>query len=128
MGSFGFLLIFGDFFLESQIYLSFNRGASFGISVFPLWFILFISTVVLFLIFFLFLRSLKKKNTLFVWQTCIFFGGLSNFIDRARFGGVNDYWSFFGLWSFNLADVFLILGVFGWVLISLLQGGKVKEL
>jgi signal peptidase II len=40
-------------------------------------------------------------------------GGLSNLIDRVRFGFVVDYLKV-GSWPvFNLADVFLTLGVFG---------------
>jgi lipoprotein signal peptidase len=38
-------------------------------------------------------------------------GGVSNLIDRWRVGGVIDYGNFFGLFQFNLADVFILAGV-----------------
>lgn len=125
---FGLILVLLDFFLESSLDSSFNHGAGFGISFFPIWFIVIASIIILGFIFFFFLKSVQKNSSLFVWQAFLFFGGFSNLIDRIRFGGVNDYWNFFGIWSFNLPDAFLVLGIGGWVLISLSQSDKVKEL
>ncbi|MBU1039050.1 signal peptidase II [Patescibacteria group bacterium] len=38
-------------------------------------------------------------------------GGLSNFYDRLFWAGVVDYWHWFNFFSFNLADVYLIIGL-----------------
>ena len=48
------------------------------------------------------------------WQTgLIMIGGVSNLIDRIRWGGVVDFLSFFQITKFNLADIVIILGVGG---------------
>jgi signal peptidase II len=43
-------------------------------------------------------------------------GGLSNLIDRWRWGGVIDYFHWRRLPSFNLADVMIVAGVSLWLL------------
>lgn len=40
-------------------------------------------------------------------------GGLSNLLDRVRWGGVVDYLNFFNLFRFNLADGLVVAGVVG---------------
>lgn len=40
-------------------------------------------------------------------------GGMSNLVDRIRWGGVVDFLSFFQTFEFNLADIVIILGVGG---------------
>lgn len=45
--------------------------------------------------------------------TLITAGGISNLIDRSRLNGVIDYANFFGLFQFNLADIFILAGVIG---------------
>jgi len=50
----------------------------------------------------------------------IFFGGLSNLLERIIFGCVHDYWQPFSFWPmFNLADLLIVVGVSGMVIIWL---------
>lgn len=48
------------------------------------------------------------------WQVGLMvIGGLSNLLDRLRWGGVVDYINFFNLFSFNLADGLVVVGMLG---------------
>lgn len=57
--------------------------------------------------------SLEKKKR--PWQefalTMIFAGAVSNIIDRVYYGAVIDYITIKGLNTFNLADIYIVLGV-----------------
>jgi lipoprotein signal peptidase len=41
----------------------------------------------------------------------ILMGGLANFISRVWWGGVVDYWNFLGLFTNNLADWMIVIGL-----------------
>lgn len=58
------------------------------------------------------------------WPTgMILAGGLSNLLDRVRWGGVVDYLNFFNLFSCNLADGLVVAGAVG-LIYSLAYGSK----
>lgn len=58
----------------------------------------------------LFLLKYWRGN---IWFILIFAGGVSNLIDRLRFGYVVDFINLTFLPTFNLADVFITIGVLG---------------
>ena len=67
----------------------------------------------------IFIFLIKKVNLALL---LVFSGGLSNFIDRISYGGVVDYIRVPLLpWAFNLADVFLVLGISLLILINIFR-------
>lgn len=69
--------------------------------------------LILFIVFYFLFISFNKKDYPLIWSTAlIFFGALSNLIDRFRFGHVVDYVNFTGVFPvFNLADLMVLTGV-----------------
>lgn len=83
---------------------SYNRGISFGLL--PDFWWLGINFLILTGIFIFLIKKPSLPLLL------IFGGGLSNFIDRIWWGGVIDYIRLpLFPWAFNLADVWIVLGV-----------------
>ena len=73
-------------------------------------FYFFILIILLIIIFFI-IRSYQIKNfSNFFLLSLIFAGGFSNFLDRLFYGFVLDYFEFFSLFTFNLADVMILFG------------------
>lgn len=54
---------------------------------------------------------LEKRKYALVGLACIFAGGFSNIIDRLLFGCVRDFIRILNFPTFNLADVFITIGV-----------------
>lgn len=83
---------------------------------------------IFFCLFYLLADSYKKHNKYLI--ACILFiivGAISNLIDRIRWGGVIDFinvpW-----WSvFNLADCYIVLAVFFWLIYLFKNGKKISE-
>jgi lipoprotein signal peptidase len=68
---------------------------------------------------------LKTKNKLQgVSLFLISVGGFSNVIDRMESGSVTDYWKFFDLWYFNLADVLIVMGTMVFISSFLIENEK----
>lgn len=91
-----------------------NRGVCFGLggnlNITPL--IIFFSFIaIVFILFHLALR--KDAPFFFQFSTGLIVGGISgNLIDRIRFGAVIDFLDFHFWPVFNLADSFIVVGVF----------------
>ena len=100
-------------FLQTQI----NTGSALGIYIgkFPLFSIVAASLALVIL-----LSDLIRKRQIGTAETLILSGGLSNIIDRGVKYGVVDWINFFGLW-FNLADIYITLGITLWTLKSYLK-------
>lgn len=101
-----------NFASQKNFFLALNFGISFGLSVQGQALLLSGFTYILLtIIFFLLLR----KNFSYCGRlalTLFLAGGLSNIVDRLRFSGaVIDWILFLGLFTFNLADVAISLGV-----------------
>lgn len=106
---FKFLAVNFDF-----LHVSYNQGISFGLL--PSYWWLGINFLILAGIF---IFLIKKVNLALL---LVFSGGLSNFIDRISYGGVVDYIRVPLLpWAFNLADVFLVLGISLLILINIFR-------
>jgi len=89
-----------------------NKDMAFGV-VFSFPFLLFFYiVVVMFISVGLFLMWRTYRNVLFRSSViCILAGGMSNIIDRMRFGGVRDVFSLQGITIFNIADTWILLGI-----------------
>lgn len=119
MGVFFVFLDQGAKWLWSQAVC--NTGHAFGIEVVGgEW----ISLILLcgFLVFF-WVSELKKNVIFFVSGVSVIFGGFSNSMDRIIFGCVRDGLPFFGLFSWNIADGLIVLGVCGMIGVLIFKGG-----
>ena len=99
--------------------LSFNRGISWGVfhSNNPLYFYiigLLIGSILLVFGYYIYNRVNLGLSVLA--ESLVFFGGISNLVDRFFYEGVVDFlaFNFRGYYfpNFNIADVFITLGVF----------------
>ncbi len=88
-----------------------NPGAAFGILAYQRWFFLLI-VLILFCAFFIFRNRIPKKPFYFPGAIGMLLGGaLGNAIDRVRLSGVIDFFDF-RIWPiFNIADIFICVGV-----------------
>lgn len=99
--------------------LSFNRGISWGVfhSNNPLYFYiigLLISFILLAFGYYIYNRFNSGYSV--IAESLVFFGGISNLVDRFFYEGVVDFLAFnfrsYYFPNFNIADVFITLGVF----------------
>ena len=88
-----------------------NPGAAFGILAYQRWFFLAI-VILLFGAFFFFRKRIPKEPRYFSAAIGMLLGGaLGNAIDRVRISGVVDFFDF-RIWPiFNVADIFICVGV-----------------
>lgn len=115
-----FILLWWDLFTKyiffnQQIWSSFfliepamNNGISFSLAVSSL--VVLPMTIVSLLFF-----SYMYNNKIFPrWSLVLLFAGtLGNFYDRIVYDGVRDFLVFPGRFIFNLADIFLFIGIVG---------------
>ncbi len=99
-----------------------NQGGAFSIfSTMPWIFILISGAVCLFLLIYLWKNTLSLGKTISL--VLVLSGALGNFIDRLFLGAVTDYLALtFGSYAFpvfNLADTFVVLGLFSYLGIEL---------
>lgn len=102
-----------------------NRGASMGILQGKTTFFIVIVSIVVFILLYLLLFG-KSKGKFYRFSLAIVIaGGVGNLIDRIKFGYVVDFLDFSKIgfpWIFNMADIFVVVGVilltvallFGW--------------
>ncbi len=74
-------------------------------------------------IFFIFIFVYKQKNkfrNIFIPAGLIICGITSNFIDKIRWGFIIDYINFANIFTFNLADLCILIGasLFAWHIIK----------
>ena len=103
-----------------------NRGAAFGIFENMRWMFLLGTGLILVLAVFLFRRFPKKRKYLpfFISLTMIAAGGIGNLIDRLRLGYVIDffYFSLIDFPVFNVADIYVTVGVALFAILYLITG------
>lgn len=129
------IIIPGWFVLET----SENFGAVFGMGQGYIWLFILMSIVAAGLMVWLLVTSAPNQRMFHVFLGLILGGTLGNLYDRVSFGFVRDFLHFslkldvFGgsrsVWPyiFNLADVFLVVGVAGAIVASLASGrGKAE--
>lgn len=86
-----------------------NKGIAFGIPA-PNLLTIFFTTFFLIIIFYLAIkyRQLKQERMMAAFML-VFFGALSNFLDRLFFSVTIDYWQF-ATGIINLADIMIVAG------------------
>lgn len=88
-----------------------NTGIAFSFPV-PVYVTIILSVPILAaIIYFLFSDFIQNKNKIFLGLTFLFFGSLSNLIDRLIYGATIDYW-LFGTGIINLADLLIAFGIY----------------
>lgn len=87
-----------------------NTGIAFNLPL-PNWLSVSLTIPILLIIIFLLAKFYKNQNSLylFVGLNAIFWGALSNLIDRLFFQSTIDYW-LLGTGLINLADLLIISG------------------
>ena len=117
-----------DQLVKAMIRASLNYGKKwtiipkfFAFSTMPWIFILISGAVCLFLLIYLWKNTLSLGKTISL--VLVLSGALGNFIDRLFLGAVTDYLALtFGSYAFpvfNLADTFVVLGLFSYLGIEL---------
>ncbi|PIT89742.1 hypothetical protein COU23_02295 [Candidatus Kuenenbacteria bacterium CG10_big_fil_rev_8_21_14_0_10_36_11] len=99
--------------VAGKIFFYKNSGIAFSLKISGELFLYFylIVIIVLFLIFWQLLASLKNKHLLLATGYLLLAAGIiSNLIDRFRFGFIVDYLNFYFFYN-NLADVMIMAGV-----------------
>jgi len=98
--------------------LSFDHSSSYNI----------LTSVILFIIIIIFFMILKNNNLKRYPLLMIFGGAIGNLYDRIAFKAVPDYIDFhvgeFHWFIFNVADIFITLGVFFMISIELFNSNK----
>jgi len=125
---------FIDLYITSflNIILVWNTGVGFGLLPFESTYyynavtliIILINLIILFLIF-------KSKNLDFYFYLLILGGSLGNLYDRIYFSAVPDYIDFhigkFHWFVFNVADIFISIGIFCLIFVELILNKKKDE-
>ncbi len=100
--------------------MAWNKGINFGLfqgdSITQAYFLTAVS-VVISMVFFIWLRN-AKSFTMHILAALVVGGALGNAIDRLLYGAVADFINvtccgFRNPYSFNLADVFIFIGLIG---------------
>ncbi len=93
-----------------------NFGAGFGILQQQKWVLIFISIIIIGIIFYYFDRIKEKEMLLQILVGFILGGTIANLIDRLMFSFVIDFLDF-RIWPvFNFADSFVTIGVIGLII------------
>ena len=113
--------ILGDFFKLTYVE---NSGASWGMLSGNTLFLIIVSIIILGLLIY-FKNKFKENNRNMVAFSLLFGGILGNLIDRICYGYVIDYLDFkifnYDFPVFNLADTFIVIGVF-LLVIAIIRG------
>ncbi len=87
-----------------------NTGIAFSIPI-PSFLSIFLSVPILLLILFLIYNNYQtNRHHFFLGLTLLFFGSLSNFIDRIIYKATIDY-CLIGTGVINLADILIVVGI-----------------
>ena len=89
-----------------------NKGISFGLfSSIPVWVIALV--LICLVVYAVLPAQVGKVRELWgrVGVILIVFGGVGNLVSRVIYGGVRDYWNFFGLFYNNIWDYLITLGL-----------------
>ncbi len=122
--------IFSAKFLN--IHLFWNEGIAFGLFSFNEKFSYnFLSSIIFLIILIVFFWIIKSEGLKKYSLLMIFSGALGNFYDRIYYNAVPDFIDFhvgnFHWFVFNIADVFITIGVFFMILFEFIDNNKNKN-
>jgi len=122
--------IFSSKFLD--IHLIWNEGIAFGLLSFSeTYFYNLISTIIAIIIFILFLMIIRSKGLKKLLFISILGGAIGNFYDRMVYKAVPDFIDFhindFHWFIFNIADIFISIGVFFMILYEIIDNNSEKN-
>ena len=122
--------IFSSKFLD--IHLIWNKGIAFGLLSFSeTYFYNLISTIIAIIIFILFLMIIRSKGLKKLLLISILGGAIGNFYDRMVYKAVPDFIDFhindFHWFIFNIADIFISIGVFFMILYEIIDNNSEKN-
>ena len=122
--------IFSSKFLD--IHLIWNEGIAFGLLSFSdTYFYNLISTIIAIIIFILFLMIIRSKGIKKLLLIFILGGAIGNFYDRLVYKSVPDFIDFhindFHWFIFNIADIFISIGVFFMILYEIIDNNSEKN-
>ncbi len=122
--------IFSSKFLD--IHLIWNEGIAFGLLSFSeTYFYNLISTIIAIIILVLFLMIIRGKGLKKLLLISILGGAIGNFYDRIVYKAVPDFIDFhindFHWFIFNIADIFISIGVFFMILYEIIDNNSEKN-
>ena len=122
--------IFSSKFLD--IHLIWNEGIAFGLlSSSETYFYNLISIIIAIIIFILFLMIIRSKGLKKLLLISILGGAIGNFYDRMVYKAVPDFIDFhindFHWFIFNIADIFISIGVFFMILYEIIDNNSEKN-
>ena len=122
--------IFSSKFLD--IHLIWNEGIAFGLLSFSeTYFYNLISTIIAIIIFILFMMIIRSKGLKKLLFISILGGAIGNFYDRMVYKAVPDFIDFhindFHWFIFNIADIFISIGVFFMILYEIIDNNSEKN-
>ena len=122
--------IFSSKFLD--IHLIWNEGIAFGLLSFSeTYFYNIISTIIAIIILILFLMIIRSKGLKKLLLISILGGAIGNFYDRMVYKAVPDFIDFhindFHWFIFNIADIFISIGVFFMILYEIVDNNSEKN-
>ena len=122
--------IFSSKFLN--ISLTWNQGIAFGLFSFDQSDLYNFLTIIIFIvIFFIFIMLIKNKGLKRYALLMIFGGAIGNLFDRIFFKAVPDFIDFhigqIHWFVFNLADIFITIGVIFMILLELIGNNKKND-
>ena len=115
-----------------NINLIWNEGIAFGLLSFNQNYFYHVITSIIFIVIMIILVMILKAKGIKKYSFCmIFAGAIGNLIDRIYFRAVPDFFDFhignFHWFIFNVADIFISLGVIFMIFFELIDNSKVRE-
>ena len=125
---------FNEIYLSDFINIHFiwNEGIAFGLLNFNNQYLYeIISLIIIIISIFILILSIKIKNYTSYFFAVIFAGALGNLYDRIKFSAVPDFIDLhignYHWFIFNVADIFITLGIFCLILDELFRNKKNDE-
>ena len=123
-----------DFYIYPflNIYLVWNTGIGFGLASLDADFTYHLLTAVIAIINFILIIFLIKTKGVYEYLIAIILGGsLGNLFDRLYYFAVPDFIDFhlgnFHWFIFNIADIFITIGIIGLIFFELIKNKKISE-
>ena len=115
-----------------NFYLVWNTGIGFGLAAMETGIFYHVLTVVISIVIFVLIYFLIKSKGVHIYLIGLIVGGsLGNLFDRIYYYAVPDFIDFhlgnFHWFIFNVADIFITVGIIGLILIELFRKEEISE-